>query len=307
MTNTSDSMAERFVQHSENADGSAARSFELMNDNTKKRIYVENSMKGMGVKNKNLNNIITTALTSYPDQLSSFVIAHGESPIKYDPVKLALQAVILRAKDIAKQATSTDSDDDTALADIENAEMAAQDINAPDSESTLSTDAQAAMKVAMDHMRDVDEANGGNGKLSDILSRMENASIAKGNANYFDLPSLATIPVDTGTINPLTGMPTITAGPAPTTNTSGIVNSGSGSGILDTIDSILNGIGHVATGVKDAANSVSQAGNAVQGAIGNVGASTLEQYMKRNSTTILISVLAIAVLLFIVIYAAKKV
>jgi len=311
MIQTAGNIAERFVQHSKNADGSAARSFEQMNDNTKQRLTAENTMKAVAVNNgKSLNAIVTKALLFYPDQLSAYVAAHGESPIKYDLVKLALQAVLLRAEDIAKQAKAIDTSDDDALADIENAEMAAQSNNTPDNETVLSTDAQAAMKIAIDHMKDVYEANGGNPTLENILSSLKSFAISKGNttneeANYFDLPGLANTYPDTSN-NPATGFPTISAGPAPQTNTAGIVNTGSGSGILDTIGSILSGIGTVAGEVKDVAGQVGDAGTAVHNAIGSVGASSIQQYITQHKTTILFAVLGIALLLFLIIYAARK-
>jgi len=316
MIDVSEKVAEKFVQHSPNFNGTMARNPEMLNENTIKRIYAENTIKGLAAtQNKDLNRLVTGILTSYPDQLSAYIIAHGETPIQYDPVKLALQAVILRAKDVAKNAVMIDESDEDALQDIEQTEMGAQDINSPDNFSSLTTDAQAAIKIAMDHMKDLHEANGGDGSLNSVVNDMNNYAVQKGNAvtsdngpyaSYFDLPGLATIPVDQGNINPLTGMPTITAGPAPTSNTSGIVNSGSGSGILDTITSILNGIGSVAGSVTNAANSVGQAGNAVHNAVSNRGSSSIETYFRNNSTTILIAILGIAILLFVVIYAARK-
>lgn len=313
MINGSDNIAERFIQHSENADGSTARSFERTNENTIKRVAEENTIKGVAIRYaKNLNNLITNILTKYPDQLSAFVIAHGEVPFKSDLVKLALQATLLRAGDIAKQATAIDTTDEDALECIEGAEVAAQSNNTPDNETVLSTDAQAAMKIAIDHMKDEHEKYGGDGSLASVLKDMKNFAVAKGNgstgeyADYFDLPGLATIPIDTGTIDPLTHMPTITAGPAPSTNTSGVVNSGTGSGILDTITSIFSGIEKVTGSITNAANSTAGAAGAVKNVVSNVGANSIAAYISNNKGTIIFAVIAVAFLLFVVIYTARK-
>lgn len=313
MITGSGNIAERFVQHSVNADGSTGRSFEQLNENSVKRMTAENTMKAVAIRNgKKLDNIVTGILTQYPDQLSAYIIAHGEVPFKTNPIKLAVQAILIRAKDVAAQSKMIDTTDDDALCDIENSEMAAQSNNTPDNETVLDTDAQAAMKIAIDHIRDMHESIGGDGSLSSSLKDMENFAIIKGNANnsdgdcdYFNLPGLATI--DTGTTpDPLMRFPPITAGPAPTVNSSGIVNSGSGSGVLDTISSILAGIGAVAGSVTNAANSVGTAGGAIHNAVSNVGASSISTFISQNKGTILFAVLAIAVLLFVVIYAAKK-
>lgn len=312
MVQDNGTIAEQFMQHNEMSDGSAARSFvETTNENTLRRMATENNIKGAAAQSGNLNAIVTRLLVSFPDELSAFVIAHGEVPIKGNNVRLALQAILLRAEDIAKRANAVATSDEDALQAIEDGELSAQSNNTPDNATVLSTDAQAAMKIAIDHMKDEHEKHGGDGTLTSILHDMKQHAIAAGNvvndgASNFDLPGLATIPVDTGTINPLTGMPTITAAPAPQTNTSGIVNTGSGSGILDTITSILNGVATAAGSVTNAANAVGNASGAVHNAIGNIGSNSISTYITQNKSTIIFAVIAIAVILFLAIYAARK-
>lgn len=333
MVQGSGNIAEAFINHSAHGDGSTAKNFELINDNTKKRVVNENTIKGSVIKNGgNLDATVTRILTSYPDELSAYVAAHGEIADS-NPVKLAVQAVLLRAHDVATQANAVDSSDEDALREIEKGEMAAQDINSPDNETILGTQCQAAMKIAMDHIADQHEAIGGDGSMSSALKDMRNLAVSKGNtttlsnnadgddplAGIIDfgdyaptptttiLPGLATIPIDTGDVNPLTSMPTIKATPAPSVNTSGIIGSGINTGgVLGTLTSILSGIQSAAGAVTNTANAVGNAGGAVKNAIGNVGANSISTFISQNKGTIIFAILGVAFLIFIIIYASKK-
>lgn len=321
---TNNGLTERFLQHSKNFDGSVSRLPQSYPDATKKRMVNENTLKALAGGNvSTLDKMVTDILTRYPDQLSAYVIAHGEIPFK-DKVKLGVQATLLRAGDVSKVAQQIDTTDEDALREIEGGEDADQDINAPDEYSSLTTDAQAAMKIAMDYLSDCHINGGGDGTLSSALSDVSVNAQSKSNSydgedyaedsmsDYFPSSSpvttgLATIPIDTGSINPLTGLPTIQAGPAPSSNTSGMVSSGTDFGsIFSGITSILGAITQTAQAASQAANSTSGAIGSIKNAASGIGAGSISQYISNNKGMIFLVFVVIVGIIFLAIYAAKK-
>ena len=335
MTTDNGKIAERFLQHSKNLNGTMARSFETYNQNTINRKTNENTIKGSnqmsGGGNSGLDDKVTSILISAAPQLKDYVVAHGEIPFS-DPVKLAVQATLIRAQDVATNASTLDITDEDALQNIENAEMAAQDINSPDNATVLTTDAQAAMKIAMDYISDLHTLEGGSGTMNDVLNDLQRAASTipsvptsnnldgsddlqdgifdTGTFDYTPQASpittgLATIPTDT-TINPVTSLPTITAA-APTTDSSGLVNLGSGNSVLSSLTSILGSVSNLAGGVTQAANSVTNASTSVKNAIGNVGATSISTWLSQNSGLVIGTIaIVLGVIVFAIIYSKKK-
>jgi len=331
-------LASKFMENSPNFNGSLNKGPEQICANTNARLKFENTMKGVSIQQRiPLDKIVTQTLTSFPDALNAYVIAHGEIPIKNNPVRLALQAVLLRAKDVANGAKAIDTSDDDALMNIEQSEQGAQSDNTPDNETVLPMDLQAAMKIAMDYISDCHVQAGGDGSLTSALNDMETHAINKGystgmaeGANNADgdymaadygmdlggdyipssatLPGLAPIPASGGTaVNPVSGMPTITANPAPTTNTSGIINtSTSDSGVLGAIGSILSGITQVAGQVTNAANAINNTTGAVRNTINNTGSGILSTYIQQHKISILLLVLGVIALIIAIVYLSKK-
>lgn len=325
--------AERFLHHTSNLDGTSSPIYQGISENTKNRKYWENSIKGAAVKNGTpLDTIVTNIFCAYPDYLDAYIIAHGETPLQ-NPIQKGIQATLIRAKDIATQTTSTNGTDELSLESIEQAEQGSQDINAPDSNTVLPLEVQGAMKVAMDHISDLCISKGWDGSMTQAFNYMNAQASAAGLPSNADgdstdttdvpvwdpsygtadptaspiLSGLATIPVSTGTINPSTGMPTINVGPAPSTDTAGLVSmSNNNSGVLAGITSILSGVTSAANSVKTAANAATQAGGAVTNLKANVGASSLQQYISKNWPMILGIVLAMIIIVFILGSASRK-
>lgn len=337
MTTDNGQIATQFLKTSPNFSGTLQYEPEQQSANTKARLVIENTMKGVAIQQKiPLDKLVTDTLKKFPDSLRAFIIAHGEIPVQGDPVKLALQAVLLRAQDVAQGANAIDTTDDIALMNIEQAEQGAQSDNTPDNETVLPIDIQAAMKIAMDYLSDCHVQAGGDGSMSSALKDWQTYAVNTGNAtgiaiksNNADgdsaidygldlggdyipssasLPGLASIPQSGGTsINPQTGLPNIVAGSVPNSNTSGMVNSASNSsGIFGAITSVLDGISSVAGSVTNAANAVNNTNSAIRGTVNNYGSSILQNYLRQNKTQVILIILAVAALLFVVIYAAKK-
>lgn len=323
---TDNGLSERFLQHSKSFDGSVARLPQAYPDSTKKRMVNEHTIKGWAKQNNvQLDKIVSDILSKYPDELSAYVQSHGEIPFS-DITKLGAQAVLIRAKDVSQVATQIDTTDEDALREIEGGEDADQDINAPDEFRILSTEAQAAIKIAMDYLSDCHVDAGGDGTMKSVLqdATLKSASNASNSADgdYEDYsglsdwyPSsttvtsgLATIPIDTGTINTMTGMPTITAGPAPSSNAAGIINSSDSTfgSIFGTLSGILGSITQAGQAVQNAAGSTVGAIGAIKNAASGVGANSIGKYISNNKTTIILVFVVIIAVVFLAIYVAKK-
>jgi hypothetical protein len=279
--------------------------------------------------NATFNEVITRVLSNSIPELTAYVHAHGESASQ-DPVKLAVQAILLRASevaDLAKMLTTTDED---ALMQLEEAEQDAIDISHADSYHMLPADVQAAIKVAIDFMKSKRSKQGKSDKLPDILKDLKRATGASNSYGINTVPFISVPdhePIGSkspggsslGNVsfpdysNGWNGFATddldVLAGTQ--TGTAGATGGGGGgfdwSSVLGAINGIISSVGGIIDKGKDAATGVIQQGqNAIQNAGGTFLGGALSTALKNNLPLILGGLGLFVLILIVVIYAVKS-
>lgn len=133
--------------------------------NTHQREIAEQKLKDCG---SNLDACLYNCFADRINECRAYIVSKGETP-KTDITLMAAQVALLRAQDIANQGAALDMSDESSLQEIERTEQGLQDINSPDMYSALSFPIQAAVKIMLDHLSDKHSAQGGSGKMSDVL------------------------------------------------------------------------------------------------------------------------------------------
>ena len=291
-------------------------------------------------KNIPLDVVITRILGNSTGDLFGYVTSKGETPLS-DPTALALQAVLLRAQDVATVANTLDISDEDALQVLENSLQDAIDTNSSDKDSAPAISAQAAIACALQFMSDQAAEKNLPTSMSGITKSIQQGAstfrsikAAANKGNGFDLSDLADIVPTDGSNDPATeaAVPDLTPVsvssqlasipgasvdtsslaslspasmfPSISTTASDLPQAGGSSttsgGVLNSIASIFGSVSNIANQVTQTASTVNATTRAVSGLGSNIGATSIQQYVKNNSGTISL----IVILIVIVIVAA---
>lgn len=273
-----------------------------------------------------LDDNVTYIFQCYPAELADYVSSKGEVPYKKNIVKLAAQACLLRAQEIAMKAKAFGVTDPEALKLLELNESAAMGINAPDVYAQLPYLVQAAIVIALG-----EAAMPTNGTMSSLIEMLKGGYTS--NVNGFEDTSFTTrslmnnadgdgdedgdwFPInvgntelaDTGGI----GVPgTITIAGA--TNTSALAPSGgttaganSGGGILGFLGSIVTGAQAIAGAATSVAGSTNSTVTGINKLLGNVGGQSLASYLNNNKGLVAIWAIGIILVIIIIAYVSKN-
>jgi hypothetical protein len=286
-----------------------------------------------------LDVVITRILGNSVGDLNGYVISKGETPFS-DPTALALQAILLRAQDVATVANTLDITDEDALQVLENNLQEDIDTNSPATGDAPAISAQAAIACALQFMSEHASASGLPNTMSGITKSIQNGATkyrqakAQTSANNDDFPDfttladgdpnpslndpstdaavpdlsfasvssqLAAIPggsVDTsslGSLSPAAAIPSISVSASSLPQASSGTTTG---GVLNSIASVLGSISNIATQATATANTLKSASS-------NLGASSIQQYVKNNSSQITIIVFLILIIIVAAILSKK--
>lgn len=338
--------SQRFEENTSNFAGSKARSTTSKSKMTTARESAMQQVYDVAKQNGvSTDAVVTTVLKNSLPELRAYIMSKGETPVK-DYTGQMIQAVLLRANDVATTAGVLDVSDEDALQTIESAENEAVDTNSPEQDNVMSIPVQGAISCALQYLSD----QSGGKSMSTIIKGVHNAakSYRSGGASNFmddtgdptdssdwldwldpsttsDPSSVS--PVDTAAADnslsyasigsslasiPAAGSSSITvAGNVPTISAGASTVKATGStttdgGIFSGLSSLLSGITSVANQVTSAANSSAGAAGAIKNAVSNVGANSIATYIKNNQTSVIIVALIIIAVVFAAIYAAKR-
>lgn len=175
--------SQRFEENSENFSGSKARGNTPSAPTTQLRIKGMSDVYDMATaKGVPVDAIVTQVMKNSLPEIRGYVTAKGETPLD-DTTALCLQAVLLRANDVATVARTLDISDEDALESIEGAESELLSVNSPEKDQVPTVPVQAAMACAMDFMSDKHTGitvggTSGSGRMGDILSQAKQAGKA---------------------------------------------------------------------------------------------------------------------------------
>lgn len=304
-------MAINFNEEGINSSGSLTKSLRRPSEMSAHRQRAENMMVGLAKSsNQALGVIVAKVLSQSIPELQSFVQARGESP-SIDPMKLAVQAALLRATEIGLVSKSLDTDDNDALLIIENSEQQHVEDNSGENASILSPDTAAALSLLVYRISQRYKSNGGSGNLPDFVQAMKRAS----NADNFDTISCSYIADSfVGVNNAGEGFifytpqdeVKVTGGTTTTTGSTGSFWDN----LFNNIDKVVDGITKVTTAVNTTVGNVKTTSGGILDQVndigGGIGAASIDQYLKENWLKIVGVILALIVITIIISRAAKR-
>jgi hypothetical protein len=142
---------------------------------TKQRMAAERSIRKIAKQNgTTVDDVVTKLLAQSGADLARYVQAKGETP-RSDAKGLAIQAILLRANEVATVAKAMDTDDEDALSFIEKAESEAMTINSADTAAIFPPDVDAAVKICLDYLSAM-HAKISTGKMQDFIAQAKAAS-----------------------------------------------------------------------------------------------------------------------------------
>lgn len=252
---------------------------------------------------------ITTVATkilmnSVPD-LSQYVMSKGEPP-SANPEKLALQAILLRADEIARVTRALDCDDADAIAEIMKAESDVVEINHPDSNHTLLPDTQACINIFLEEIRNK------TGNVNNFISQINRY----GGFNNFNTENVlhGLFVPDHELIGSKSPGGSRMGNVSYPDNLFGAEDVGGQQAekkdFWSTLNDIITGIGTTAGAVSGAVNDVKDASGGIIGAVkdlgGDVGSDAINKSIRKWAPYIIGGVVLIIVVIFIAIYANKR-
>lgn len=308
----------------------------IARQNAMQQVYNLAKQKGISV-----DKVITTVLTNSIGNVRAYIQHMGETPVK-DPVGQAVQAILLRASQIATTANSLGVSDGEALKTIEGVEQDAVTQNSPEKDNVLPVPIQGAIACALQYMHDQSGGKSMTTILKATHTLAKNPQLLASNDDGLDMSmvndptdltdfssdgsgisdpvqtgavdagpdlsqtsvssALASIPVSGTGISVAAGIPTI-AGQASQAAQVGGGSDTTAGGVLNTITGIFNSITSAANSISTAARSTTGAVGSVKNALSGVGASSISQYVQNNLPIIIILIVAIVL---IIVYARRK-
>lgn len=297
-----------FNEEGINTHGSLTKSIRRPNEMTSGRLRGVATIVGMSdTKGEPIGVTVNKVLSQSVPELQSFVQARGEAPAD-SPVKLALQAALLRATEIGMVSKTLDTDDDDAYMIIEDSEQQHVDDNTMDSTGILSPGTAAGIALLVGRISDAFKKKGGSGNLSDFVVAVKKRSKADSfdKVNYGGLANnLTDDEIQQYYSGVLNGTIAAPSGSTTTTSTSG---GSLWDNLFNHIDTIVNGV-MSGTAIYDKV-----AGTNVSGTIldnvnqlgGGIGASTVEQYMSNNWWKVALFVLAFIIITILLLRVGRK-
>lgn len=307
-------MAIEFNEEGVNSSGSLTKSLRRPNEMTSARAKAVSTILGMAdSKGEPVGVIVNKVLSQSIPELQSYVQARGEAPAT-DPVKLAVQAALLRATEIALVSKSIDTTDEDALLIIEDSEQQHVDDNTNDTSSILSPQTAAGLALLVKRISDRMKNNTGSGKLCDFVYALRNAT---GVNNFSDVSHRAvadnyddTDPnYDYGDYDP--NDINYIGGP----NAEPQVGSGTSSGsfwdnLFNNIDKIVDGVTKVSGAINTTVGNVQNTSGGILNQInqigGGIGAASIDQYLKENWLKVVGIILALVIITIIIARASRS-
>lgn len=312
--------AVNYLAESPNFRGTKMKPATITSQQTARRRRAENSIRQLA-KSGGLDKVVTTVLLKSTSELANYVQSKGDTPNR-NSFKLAIQAALLRANEVAQVAHTLDIPDAEALQQIENAEQEAIDINSMDSNAILPPDVAGALKLVLDHIAD----NSPNGDLQSVVVAIKRQQGADsfdftvgdllgvpghspigspspggthlGNVSY---PDYYNDDPDHGTdLDDYLATSDTNISPNTTPKKSGL------DGILDSIGKIVGAVVTVGGAVQGAAGSVANAGNIITDKASDIGAASINKSLKQNLPYIISGVVLIIIIILLIIYVSKR-
>lgn len=324
-TSNSGNVATRFTESSPNYAGNKSRAAQQESKQTILRKAAEQSIVNMAAsQGKTLDTAVTNILANSTDALAAYVAGKMEVP-KKDPIALAVQAILLRADDVATIARALDTSDDDALCEIEAAEQDAVDMNSSETIHIMPPDVAAAVKMGLQYALGKHQSAGGSGTATALIKDVKNATGVNG--YDFNIASLLGSPTggeigspspgggwspDQGEVDYFNGfdIPAPTGGPSITTEN---VQQTTGTDTSSTWDSIFNAIDKVVGAVTTVTGAINTTSGTVAGAVQNIkdqasdiGASSISKSIRDNLPLIIGIVVAIMLTIIIAVYASRR-
>lgn len=308
-TLNTDIITKRFMENSNRATGNKVnRGMSRPSKMTKAKASAYNGMIAKSIEtDMPISAVATEHMLNDIPNLQNYVRSRGESVAK-NPYSLALQAIFLRATEIAKIARSIDMNDAVVVREIEKAESEALNDSLPDAIYILPASTQACVDYFLSNIADMEGDNGSSGTMNDFVGKFSSSNgFESGSAFYDFLPigykSLGG--TDMGNVSfpdNLFGLDDI----SPTPNEAPAKKQN----LADIINAIVNGISTVGSTVNTVVNNTKTGVNDVLGGVKNaasdVGADSIKKALKEYTPIILGVLGVIVVIIVIAIYASKR-
>jgi hypothetical protein len=248
-------------------------------------------------KGGNLDNVVTTILSNSVPQLRMYVNGQRETP-ETKLESLAMQAAVLRLADAAVVARNNDINDLDATLLIEGVENDLLQRGHFNSKYILPYETQAAINVVIDSIVQKHKNAGGTGKFADIIDQMK---VSQSQASYF--MAEATPKTVNGVIY-YNDHPEMEIMPEPVLQT-----QQTNSGVLDFIDKAIDVVKTATGEVQTLGNTAGDVIDDLKNKAGNLGGDiatiSLRQAIIKNLPLILGTFAATAIIILIIVYAAK--
>jgi hypothetical protein len=330
----------KFTEETETFSGDKTISQRNISALTKKRQRAEKTILAIS-KNENVpvDEVVKRILVASASSLRRYVQSKGETP-QTSGLALSVQAALLRAEEVATIAKAIGTTDADALNQIESAEQDAIDTNNADVKNILAPDVQAALKLTLDHIKNVHVLYKGSGKLSDFVQQVKRRNKNDG----FDLNTSTLLGSPTGgkigskspggsfSPNDYGLMPYDESRPANGFDIGNLSQSditshladmnpanqtSSGGGFFNIFNQIVAGVNSVSNSIKTASGSINDVINntgstlnsllgGVKDTASDVGADSIRKAMVSYIPYIIAGVVAITLIIVISIYASKN-
>lgn len=175
--------SQRFEENTANFSGSKARGNTAPAPSTQARQQAMQSIYDMATdKGVPVDTIVTGIMKNSLAEIRGYIQSKGETPLD-DTTACCLQAVMLRANDVATVSRTLDISDEDALESIEGAESELTETGNPEKDNIPTIPVQAAMACAMDFLSNGHAAATvagvpGDGRMGTVLSQAKQAGKA---------------------------------------------------------------------------------------------------------------------------------
>lgn len=300
---------EVFTENTVGLNGDKAPGVRKVTKLTTQRVNAEKTIRKLAQENnETISNVVTTLLLRSLPALQKYVVSQGEKP-EENPLKLMVQAAILRANEVATITNATGIDDNDAMLLIEQAENDAVENNHPDAKAILPYDVQAALKLTLDYIASR------NGTMKNFLRGVRATFAPRQAYNGYDFPTKNIMSKSNSwgiwgdTEDDYSDEPWLGS----TGSGSGSTGSGSGStggGLFDIFNKITDGIKKVSDSVNDTIDNtkgtVSSFLDRIKGSLSDIGGSSVEKGLSKYIPMIIITIVIIGIIILIAVYAKRK-
>jgi hypothetical protein len=327
---TNEYIPQKFTEESLRLSGDKSRSPRRRSPMSAARKKAENDIAKLCTKEgKSVDQVVTQVLKNSTADLSKYVRARGEKA-QDDPVKLAVQAILLRMGEMATVAKALDTTDADALEMIESGEWDAHQTGNADAYNMLPPTVQGAINTAIEAVKAIRIDQGKNPGTQFIVSDIQKVTGASSNGYDIDTNCVLCVPGGQPIGSPSLGgsnlgnvsVPDYYKGSfngfaeddldilaAQNTSTTGATGSGgfNWDSVIGSLGGIISSIGGLIDKGKGAVTDViNQGQNAATGIGGDILGSAMSKMLKDNLPIIIGGFLFILVIILIIVYAAKR-